>query len=313
MAVQLVSFQNGRMVVEPEGRAYLSMIGNQRPGVISVMGEVRQGKSTLCGLLIDRDDVFERSNGSNSKTEGLWISCASPPPISDATTAILDWNLGNVQPAPMLVVDTQGSNGVGQENSRDFHIYAISVLISSVCVYNTKGCMSNSFISGLSVAGQIAASIVDCDTTSTQSKLPVSRLICVLRDFGDLRLQDAHGADLDPRAYMEDVIDRSDGAELIRSLHSDRYCVTVPRPTDPSSGVFQEEFMSQVHSIKALCHEAPKKLTGTELLALLDHYVSCYNSGGLPSFKGGSLQPLVLLCTLRWLVGHVKMFDSSCV
>lgn len=103
----------------------------------------RTGKSYLINKVIlsnnSTTDGFNVGNTVNPCTKGLWIWSK---PIDCTTT--------DGKPCKALVIDTEGFGAFDEDQNHDYKIFVLSVLLSSLFVYNSVGTIDEQAIQSLS-------------------------------------------------------------------------------------------------------------------------------------------------------------------
>lgn len=117
--------------IQPDGTFSLNQMALERLrsireqiSVITVAGPYRSGKSYLLNRILgDQDHGFEIGPSVNPCTHGIWIW--SQPII--------------VQDRAILLIDTEGLRSYERDENVNIKIFALSVLLSSVFIYNSLG------------------------------------------------------------------------------------------------------------------------------------------------------------------------------
>ena len=149
-AVSLVGFDpnKGSYDVNPEAMAILKAIPAPI-GVIGVAGMYRTGKSYLLNrMLLNRSDGFGVGPTVNPCTKGLWMWGS---PIKGTTN--------DGQPINILVVDSEGIGALDEDSNHDTKIFSLTVLLSSIFIYNSVGSIDESAIQNLSLVVNLTKNI----------------------------------------------------------------------------------------------------------------------------------------------------------
>ena len=100
----------------------------QNIGVVAVAGLYRTGKSYLLNLLTKKSsggNGFAVGSSVNACTKGIWIWSE---PIYDEEKNI--W---------VYYIDTEGLGSTSRSETHDSRIFALSILLSSFFIYNSRG------------------------------------------------------------------------------------------------------------------------------------------------------------------------------
>jgi hypothetical protein len=144
----------------PEGIGLIKGISKQHPtatiGIASINGEQRTGKSyflnTLLSLLPQRImqgeglKQFEISGKTKSCTQGIWI-WGNPIYIEQRNMFL-------------LLLDCEGFGSVDKSEDHDAKIFCLSVLLSSLLIFNSKGTIDERNIDSLGLAATLAHKVV---------------------------------------------------------------------------------------------------------------------------------------------------------
>ena len=109
--------------IHPDGASILNSIQG-KIGIITVIGPYRSGKSFLLNMLMgDGERGFEVGSTVNACTSGLWI-CPSIIHSTDKS---------------VVFIDSEGFGSTSRSVAQDSKLFALSMLLSSVLVYNSVG------------------------------------------------------------------------------------------------------------------------------------------------------------------------------
>ena len=135
-AIQLVEIDDkGTCKLNPIAMDIIKGI-KTKIGVISVVGPYRTGKSFLLNRLLGQQDGFEIGPTVQSCTRGIWI-WGKPVKISDDMHVIL--------------MDTEGLGSCNRTMNIDIKIFTLSVLLSSMFVYNCLNAIDENALEVLSL------------------------------------------------------------------------------------------------------------------------------------------------------------------
>eukprot|EP01036_Dinobryon_divergens_P043681 gene43681-58183_t len=103
--------------------------------VISVVGGYRTGKSTLLNILFGIEKGFGVDCTINRCTRGIWICGISAPN-----------HLSSGEVSQILVLDTEGLGSAEADADYDARIFILALLLSSLLIYNSVGCIDDKAI-----------------------------------------------------------------------------------------------------------------------------------------------------------------------
>ena len=173
-------------------------------GVISVVGPYRTGKSFLLNRLLGQQNGFEIGPTVQSWTRGIWI-WSKPVKISEDMHVIL--------------MDTEGLGSWNRTHNIDIKIFTLSVLLSSLFVYNCLNAIDENALEVLSLVVNLTKYI------SAQQKKDESGVynpanyspyfIWVVRDFSlqMLSTEAIEDAGYDPATYWEKIENQESAAK----------------------------------------------------------------------------------------------------
>jgi hypothetical protein len=290
-AIQLVQYQpdTGKLVVPDQAEQALRHI-DKPVAIVGIAGRYRSGKSTLISRLINRSDAFEVGHSISSCTKGILLHEA-PPRSAEQSQAV-------------LVLDSEGLNALDSNIEHDVRIFALSVLLSSVFVYNVQGTIDETTLSSLKV-------VVDFVRLVQDAPAEMPAFAVVVRDFA-LKLQQQDGRELTPDQWLEDTLaptgdqcqepDKAEVRRTVRELFPQRRCFTLPRPS-ADEGVLSRmdtvdecelrpEFVQALTGLReSLIRDAPVKtilgepLTGAGLCRVAKLLVKAINASEAPPIR----------------------------
>lgn len=133
--------EDGEFSVDSQAMSMLQKYDNKKISVISIAGPYRSGKSFLANRFLNQMKGFEIGHTQKSCTRGIWI-WSEPIDINHNTQAFL--------------IDTEGLHSVDRYTDLDSKIFTLSILLSSMFVYNTMGHISSDSIEELNLAVNLA-------------------------------------------------------------------------------------------------------------------------------------------------------------
>lgn len=252
---------HGSLVADPEAMAALEALGPV--SVVSVVGNQRGGKSTLMNLLHSRAlRGLQTGHYMDPQTHGVWV-WPRPHPRRPGLT--------------VLLVDSEGLDSPHVPQHYNWLVAAVTVLMSDVFMYQTKGSIEQSSAERLDMILKVVEQL-----GKAGAKGRAGSFIWLLRDH-QLRMK---------RSPKEELIEKLDPAQ-VRSLkrNFESYdCVPLPRPASDEvlrkmdehcfqdlSTEFREEFVvleRQLFDALAEPRELlDRSLTGATLAELLRQYL----------------------------------------
>jgi hypothetical protein len=274
---------------------------NMPLAVVGIAGKYRSGKSTLISRLIGRNDAFEVGHSVNSCTKGI-LAHEAPIRMRDGRQ--------------VLVLDSEGLNALDSDVNHDVRIFALTVLLSSVFVYNVSQTLDESTLSSLKVVMDFVRMMkMGADEETTQhiaDEMPT--FVVAVRDFA-LQLRRPNGSVMTSDEWLEEALaapcspqnsdqsrDKVALRETVKKLFPRRRCFTLPRPTLDESLLtkmdtvqddqLRPEFVMAAKSLQdEVIQRAPlksimgEKMTGLGLLRIAQQLVECINSAQTPRIR----------------------------
>lgn len=106
--------------------------------VVSIAGPCRNGKSYILSKAFDQGDVFPLGHSLDSETRGIWMWVV-PEKYKD----------DHGREFTLVLLDSEGIDAVGAKGINDHAIFILSVLLSSVLIYNSVGVPTRTDLEGL--------------------------------------------------------------------------------------------------------------------------------------------------------------------
>ena len=249
MALPWISANDdGQYIMHEEAASFLRSLPHSEPiGVITVVGRARTGKSFLMNRGILRlkksDPGFQVSATVNSCTKGLWIY----PEIREFTRP-------DGKTVKAIVIDSEGLSSCESSTNHDTRVFALTLLLSSFFVYNSRGNIDEAAITDLGIITDIVKlierrqsasddstdDITDSQQTAGGMQMPF--LLWVVRDFTlQLRSRDGNSQVITELEYLQQELNpetcgSNEGCRrLIRDYFSEMDCLTLVRPCDKES------------------------------------------------------------------------------
>ncbi|KAK9766190.1 hypothetical protein K7432_004899 [Basidiobolus ranarum] len=148
--------------------------------VVAVVGTMRQGKSYLLSRMLGRQEAFELGPTTDPKTFGIW-TWDTPYEVTI-----------NDQKATLILLDTEGLGAPNATEQWDTKIFVLSLLLSSLFIYNTRGAIDREAIQKLRIMQDLTRLIEssseavvdeDCDDNAEQFSEYFPEFLWVVRDF----------------------------------------------------------------------------------------------------------------------------------
>nr|XP_023671217.1 guanylate-binding protein 1-like isoform X2 [Paramormyrops kingsleyae] len=298
----------GTLRVVPEAMSYLMGV-SQPVVVVAIVGLYRTGKSYLMNKLAGKQKGFALGATIQSKTKGIWMWCVPHPDKKDHT---------------LVLLDTEGLGDVEKgDQKNDAWIFALSILLSSTLVYNSRGTIDNQAVENLQYVTELTERIKvkspasassaedDDDEADAQFVQFFPSFVWAVRDF--TLLLEIDGKKVNDAEYLEHALALKKGRdrktveynlprECIRNYFPARRCFVFETPAAPDKMAHLESMEeSQLSSsFKAVslmfCNyiyqESPVKrvkgglpVTGRMLGHLAKTYVETIASGGVPCLE----------------------------
>jgi hypothetical protein len=297
-----VDEKTGEFVVSPEAVAYLNTV-QTKVAVVALAGSYRTGKSFLLNTIRglngkeeDHDAGFKVGATVNACTKGIWICPGDLENDEDDTTVIL--------------MDTEGFESTTGNQSQDTRTFALSVLLSSMFMYNSMNVIDSNAIDKLSLVIDLTNHIRFSGQNEGENNMKeisaiLPSFLWLVRDFS-LQLKDKAGKKYSATKYLEERLENETGLtedaqgrnmtrEKIRNFFTDRDCVTMTRPAEDEAAIkklmsvafddLRPQFKKAVGRIMTKIKNAKAKsimgtpLTGPMLAILAANYAKAFNDG----------------------------------
>lgn len=214
----------GQFSVPDEAMLALQEIGDKKIAPIIIGGPWRSGKSFLANRLLKQMKGFPIGSSIKACTKGIWMWTQPIKLLNDDSYA--------------LVMDAEGLYSTERSTNNDIKLFALSILLSSLFIYNSLGHITENSIEDLSVVVNLTK-LINVKATENENGNDFNKyfpsFLWVLRDFA-LDLQKKP-----PRDYFEDnlrsqpVINEEGKAknvvrQKITEYFQERDCCTLIRP-----------------------------------------------------------------------------------
>ena len=288
----------------------LSKIDNNL-AVICIAGIYRSGKSYLLNRLLGRQDGFEIGPNISSCTKGLWI-WGDTIKLKNKNTEV-------------LVIDTEGLASAFEDRNEsiDMIIFCLSLLLSSLFIYNSMKNIDESAIENLALVLNFAKKIQSKFNEINDYANNFPSFLWVLRDFA-LELIDNQGNEVTTKQYLENALKeeninmisnssynkgiieeinkKNDIRKTLKLFFRERDCYTLVRPVHEEKKLkiidqlpveeLRPEFLKQMNTLVKKIFEniRPKSVNGGYMngpmfLNLIKMYINSLNSDNLPDIN----------------------------
>ena len=227
--VPLITCHDGSFELCEETLEWLGTL-NKPFGIISCAGRFRTGKSFLLNRILDCEPNkgFGVGETVQACTKGLWISKKK---------------INASENLDVLIMDTEGIDSLDAGAEHDTRIFTLSILLSSIFLYNSVGHIDEAAVQTLSFMSKVSE-YIDSDVIAP-------KFFWVLRDFS-LQMVDEEGKKISNKEYIEHslaeaVDNKSSTRGCIKSLFKDRDLFTLPRPSKTDSSQNLNKRLSNVN------------------------------------------------------------------
>ncbi|KJE96031.1 hypothetical protein, variant [Capsaspora owczarzaki ATCC 30864] len=239
----------------------------------------------------------------------------------------------------VLLLDTEGLGSYARSETFDVQLFSLSVLLSSLFIYNSTGSIDEAALDKLSLVVELTKHIriqTDEDVQDARELAAFSpAFLWVVRDFSLKLHMDGH--DISARQYLDKAllpirgdVEQVRTKNLIRSsitaFFQERECKTLVRPVSDEKLLqkldtlprkdFRKEFIEQLDDftttvfkktrVKRLFGEA---VNGRMLVNLVHNYVDAINAGSVPTI-GTAWQNVVQIEGERALKESLKLYKD---
>ena len=273
----------------------------------------------------DNNDNNNENNDNNNKIKNYNINNEGfdvGPTIRPCTKGIWLWskpimisNNHSKDKFPAFLIDTEGLGAYDEEVNHDTKIFLISILISSLFIYNSFGTIDENALNNLSLILNISKSLKlrNNNNNNINEEEEMSKyfpsFLWLLRDFA-LKLEDNEGNVITAKQYLENALNEQKGSsdtiieknqvrKLIKTYFHERDCFPMVRPVENENDLqnlmflpkekIRPEFItqSQILRNKILMKIKPKNfngkiLSGPMLIDLVENVINCINEGAIP-------------------------------
>ena len=139
--------------------------------VVSIVGPYRTGKSFLANRILNQSKGFSIGSTTQACTKGIWV-WNKPVQITSDTV--------------MILIDTEGLASTERSTNIDIKIFSLSILLSSIFLYNQMGPINEMSLEDISLVGNLTNYIHVTQSKNemgTDFKSFFPSFLWVLRDF----------------------------------------------------------------------------------------------------------------------------------
>ena len=309
-AVPFIIFENNKFIITNKSKILLNQKKFKNIGIISLVGKYRTGKSFLLNrVLLNNKSKNGFDVGPTFKpcTKGIWI-WSEPLMVKNGYSI-------NKEEFPCFIIDTEGLGAYDEEVNHDSKIFLISILISSLFIFNSFGTIDENAISSLSFVLNLSKTIKLKNSFKEDNKNELAQyfpsFLWLLRDFS-LKLVDKNGKNITEKQYLEHALENIKGEEnneiikeknrvrsLIRTYFPERDCFTLIRPVEDEKNLqnlqelsddeLRDEFVEQAKNFRNKVYKKIKPkffhgqfISGSMLLELVQSILDAINNGGIP-------------------------------
>ena len=190
-AIPFIIFQDGKFIIQEQAKNIISQKTNENIGIVSLVGKYRTGKSFLLNRVIldmQNNSGFEVGPSINPCTKGIFL------------------------------IDTEGLGAYDEEINHDSKIFLISVLISSLFIYNSFGAIDEMALNSLSfilnLSKYIKIKSINKEDNEDDFAKYFPSLLWLLRDFS-LKLEDKNGNVITEKQYLQNALENVNGSWFI--------------------------------------------------------------------------------------------------
>ena len=358
LAIPFIIFDTNtkKFSITPESRKIICKVSQSKIGMVSLVGKYRTGKSFLLNKVLinnsfDPKSKIENSQTSNSNqkkeeekeeeekkennlniknTQNQYVNNNEGfdvgPTIRPCTKGIWLWskpimisNNHSKEEFPAFLIDTEGLGAYDEEVNHDTKIFLISILISSLFIYNSFGTIDENALNNLSLIVNLSKSLklrnsnIKNNNNNLNEEEEMSKyfpsFLWLLRDF-ILKLEDNEGNVITAKQYLENalmeqkgssdlIIEKNQVRKLIKTYFHERDCFPMVRPTEDENDLqnlmylskekIRPEFITQCQVLrnKILMKIKPKNfngkiLSGPMLIDLVENVINSINEGAIP-------------------------------
>lgn len=119
----------------------------------------------------------------------------------------------------LIFIDTEGTNSTNRERNHDAKIFALSILLSSVFLFNSVGSIDEQSINQLNLTTSLSKNLMLAKNENGSISDFTPKFLWILRDFV-LELEDYNHKKINPTQYLENAL--NDKTAISKSNESNR-------------------------------------------------------------------------------------------
>ena len=307
--IPLVLFDNEKFIIPDEAKKLLTLIGNNRIGIISFLGQYNsmEDKYILINKIISNNSEIELIDNQNNN-KGILIY--SKP-------LIVKNNFCNEE-YPCFVIDTINFDmniNNDDEINNDSKIFIIIIIICSLFIFNSKGTIDENALININSILNLKKFIKLRNALKEENEMEIAgyfpALLWILQN-SFLKLEDKSGNTITEKQYMEASLQIMNGdtdsieeknriKTLIKQYFLERDCfimmdpISISKKEKNNNNINIKELkinLKYLDQIDILKNKIIKKikpkmfynhyLTGNMLIYLIESILNSINSGGIP-------------------------------
>ena len=307
MQIPLVLFENDNFIISDEAKKLLTLIGNNKIGIISLLGEYNSmdDKFFLINKILSNNSEIELLNNKNNNKGILLYS-----------KPLIVKNNFCEEEFPCFIIDIINYDmmniNYSSENSCDSKLFLIIILISSLFIFNSIGNIDENALINFNYILKIIKSIKIRNSLEEENDSEIGIyfpvLLWVLQN-SNLKMEDKNGNTLTEKQFLEAALQMIDGNSdsieennriktMIKNLFPERDCFVMMdgsslpmerKNNNINNKKIIQKYLEQINVLKnkIIKKSKPKMfynhyITGKMLIELIESILNSINSGGIP-------------------------------
>jgi len=233
MSVKLLSKENEQLIFHTEEIAdLLAPYADHKIAVISIAGTFRTGKSFLANWLIR---YFQQGRSVNWLEDDAFLDKEldgftferQREPVTDGIEVwgeVFETEHSHLGKVAVLIMDTQGIFSMGCDLAESVAVFAVSLFLSSVQIYNIRGNLTRSDLEHLQLFASYGSMLNQANEGT--NCCPFQRLIFAIRDWD---LDDELGLEAGTKflqSVMDEMAASEEGEDVLNSIRTSfRFCI----------------------------------------------------------------------------------------